>query len=256
MKRQTTRKTILFILFLLFPAVFSYLSPILAVMGAFQGIAAGSFAVFALMFLFSLVFGRAFCGWVCPAGGLQDCARLAADKRAKGKRRDWIKYFIWAPWMGLIALGFARAGGVETLDMLFCTDGGLSVTSMQFLIIYMIVVAAIAAMALIGGRRAFCHYACWMAPFMVIGTKLRNALRLPGLRLKAIPEKCTGCRQCTKRCPMSLDVDAMVKQGNMINSECILCGECADGCTAKAVQYGLSHAPIDRKEPECKAAQP
>ena len=41
---------------------------------------------------------------------------------------------------------------------------------------------------------------------MVIGTKLRDGLRLPGLRLRPEPEQCTDCKTCTKNCPMSLDV--------------------------------------------------
>jgi polyferredoxin len=226
-------------MFLLFPAVFSYLSPYLIIAGALQGVVAGSLVVFALMFLFSLVFGRAFCGWVCPAGGLQDCARLAVDKRAKGKRRNWIKYFFWVPWLAIIVFGFLNAGGVKAVDMLFMTDFGLSVTSVQWLVIYLIVALIIAIVALVAGRRAFCHYACWMAPFMVIGTKLRDAMRLPGLRLQAEPDRCTGCGQCARRCPMSLDVERMVKEGGMRNAECILCGECVDGCPRKAICYGM-----------------
>lgn len=246
MKRQQTRKTIVFLLFLLFPAVFGYLSPILILAGAFEGVIAGSFVLFVLMFLFSLLFGRAFCGWVCPAGGLQDCARTAADKRAKGKWRDRVKYFIWVPWLAAIVLGFVSAGGVKSLDMFFMTDNGLSVTSVQWLIIYLIVAAAIAAIALLGGRRAFCHWFCWMAPFMVLGTMLRDKLRLPGLRLKAEPAKCTGCQQCSRHCPMSLEVASMVKKGSMKNSECILCGECVDGCKAGAVSFRFERKQSDR----------
>jgi ferredoxin-type protein NapH len=242
MKRQTIRKTMLLILLLLFPAIFSYLSPYLIIEGAFLGVATGSFVVFALMFLFSLVFGRAFCGWLCPAGGLQDCARLAVDKRAKGKWRDWIKYVIWVPWLGFIIAGFLAAGGVKAVDFFFWTDNGLSVTALNMLIIYLFVTIFLAVSALIWGRRAACHYFCWMAPFMVIGTKLKNALGYPSLHLAADPTKCSGCKQCSKKCPMSLDVDAMVKRNNMKNTECILCGECVDGCPRKVICYRMDRA--------------
>lgn len=240
MKRQTIRKSIILTLFMFFPAIFCYFSPYLIIDGAFQGIAVGSLVVFVLMFLFSLFFGRAFCGWVCPVGAMQDCVRLANDKRAKGKRRNWIKYFIWVPWLAFIISGFISAGGVKKLDMLYWTDHGFSVYSLHSLIIYLVVVAIVAVISLLGGRRAFCHYGCWMAPFMVIGSKIKEKLRYPSLHLAANPAKCTGCAQCSKVCPMSLSVQAMVKKGDMRNSECILCGECADGCTGKAIRYRIT----------------
>jgi ferredoxin len=31
----------------------------------------------------------------------------------------------------------------------------------------------------------------------------------------------------------------MVQRGDMNNSECILCGECVDGCPRKVIGYGL-----------------
>jgi ferredoxin-type protein NapH len=77
-----------------------------------------------------------------------------------------------------------------------------------------------------------------MAPFMVIGTKISNLIRLPALRLKADKDKCVKCKTCTKNCPMSLEVMEMVQRGSMKNSECILCGTCADVCPKDVIRYG------------------
>jgi polyferredoxin len=237
MKRQRIRRGVLIVSFLLLPLTLYYFSPDLIIEGAFEGAVAGSMVLFALLFLFSLFFGRAFCGWACPLGGLQECLMGASGKRARGGSRDWIKYFIWVPWLAFIGVGAVVAGGITKLDIFYRTDHGVSVSDIHSLIIYFAVVAIVTAFALIGGRRSFCHTLCWIAPFMVLGTKLRNALRIPSLHLKAEPEKCTGCVQCTKHCPMSLDVNEMVKRGDMRNAECILCGECVDGCARKAIQY-------------------
>jgi ferredoxin len=75
-----------------------------------------------------------------------------------------------------------------------------------------------------------------MAPFMVGGSSLRQALKIPGLRLKAIPERCTGCRTCNQVCPMGLDAGLMGKTGKTFHKECILCGRCADSCPSKALE--------------------
>ncbi len=46
---------------------------------------------------------------------------------------------------------------------------------------------------------------------MILGRKLRNVVNTPALRLTAETEKCTNCMKCTRNCPMSLDVNAMVQ---------------------------------------------
>lgn len=94
-------------------------------------------------------------------------------------------------------------------------------------------------MAFAAGKRSFCHYACWMAPFMIIGSSIRNKLGYPSLHLKGEKNKCIGCNSCTKKCPMSLEVMDMVQGENMYNNECILCGECVDACPKKAITYAL-----------------
>ena len=104
-------------------------------------------------------------------------------------------------------------------------------------VIYYTVVGVVFVLSLTSGRRAFCHYGCWMAPFMILGRKLRNALKWPALRLVSDAAKCTRCGKCTKACPMSLDVTTMVQQGAMENSECILCASCVDGCPKGVIHY-------------------
>ena len=65
--RQRTRKALLIISFLLFPIIMNYLSPYVIIDGASQGIVNGSLVMFALLFLSSLLLGRLWCGWACPA---------------------------------------------------------------------------------------------------------------------------------------------------------------------------------------------
>ena len=63
MKRQNVRRLLLIISMLLFPVTIWYMSPYLIIQGAMEGIVTGSFIVFALMLLGSVLFGRLFCGW-------------------------------------------------------------------------------------------------------------------------------------------------------------------------------------------------
>jgi len=70
-----------------------------------------------------------------------------------------------------------------------------------------------------------------------IETDVRRCLikRFP---LKSNPKACKHCHTCTEHCPMSLPVEEMVNQKRMENTECILCGICADGCKEGAITYG------------------
>lgn len=239
MKRQKIRKLLLLISLLLFPVTIYYFSPYLIIMGALEGIISGSFIVFSVMLLGSIFLGRSFCGYLCPVGGMQECAFSINDKEPKQGFRNAIKYFIWAVWISIIAVCFYMSQKGITIDFFYQTDHGISVSNRYAYIIYYMVIALMFLPSVFFGKRIACHYFCWMAPFMVIGTKIREKLTLPGLRIRAVAKECVSCKQCNKNCPMSLDVQAMVQKETCKDSECILCGACVDVCPQKCLHYTI-----------------
>ncbi len=234
--RQKIRRILLLISMLAFPITLYYFSPYLIINGAFSGILAGSAFIFTAQFLFSLVLGRAFCGWVCPAGAIQEMANINLHSVDK-KWINALKYMIWLPWLATIILAFIKAGGIHALDFTYMTTNGISAADVPGYIMYAFITTLFLAMALIFGRRAACHSICWMAPFMVIGNRLGRLLHLPALQLRAQPDACVGCQLCNRKCSMGLDVMKMVQQGNIRNDECILCGECVDVCNKDAIRF-------------------
>lgn len=239
MKRQGIRRTAIMISFLLFPVTMNFLSPYVIIAGANEGIINGSFIFFIILFTGSLFLGRVYCGWVCPAAFLQESCFGINDKKVKGGKSNMIKFFIWFPWLAGIAVAAIHAGGYKSMDLLYLTETGISVDSPEKYIMYYGVILIFVIFALIFGRRSMCHYICWMAPFMIAGKKVRRLLKLPSMQLDANSGKCIDCKSCVRKCPMSLDVNAMVKKGNMENSECVLCGECVDTCPKKAIKYSF-----------------
>lgn len=244
--RQRIRKTLILVTFLSFPITMNYLSPYVIIDGSMQGIVNGSLVMFALMFLSALFLGRLWCGWVCPAGGLQEMMEPINNKPVNGKKADWIKWLIWIPWISLIVLMVIRAGGYHSVNLALDTQGGISVAGSPerpiFIayIIYYFVIALFVVLSIVVGKRAGCHTVCWMAPFMILGRWIRNRFNWPSLRLKAAPEECSNCKKCSTNCPMSLDVNAMVQINKMEHHECILCGTCVDNCSKKAIVYSFS----------------
>ena len=238
--RQTIRKALLIFSLLLFPVTLYYFSPALIINAAFDGIVNGSFIVFLLMFILSIPFGRFFCGYICPAGGLQECAFAVNDKNPKQGWRNYIKYAIWAVWIAAVIFFYLKKGQIIAVDFIYETNNGISVSDIHSYIIYYGIVMLIFIPSILFGKRVFCHYFCWMAPFMILGTKLRNLLHLPGLHIKIKnKDDCISCGKCSRNCPMGINVSESISTGNLAGSECIQCGACIDSCPRKVLSYGM-----------------
>ncbi len=237
-KRQKIRKGIILVSFFLFPAIFYYLSPVLIIQASSAGIVNGSFVLFSLLFLSALFFGRGYCGWLCPGAGCQEALFLARDQEiSKG---DVVKWLIWVPWMSSIVFFAVKAGGYKDVDFFYQTTYGFSIANIQSVISYYCVLFLLIVFpALIFGKRAFCHYLCWMAPFMILGRKLRNTGGWHSLQLRSNPDQCIHCHTCSQNCPMSLPVEKMVSRQSMENKECIFCGTCVDGCEQGAIHFSF-----------------
>ncbi|MCM1253491.1 MAG: 4Fe-4S binding protein [Clostridium sp.] len=245
MKRQQIRKLSLITSLLLFPVTLYYFSPALIINAGLNGIINGSFIVFVLMFFLSIPFGRLFCAYLCPAGGLQECAFLVNERQPKQGLRNYIKYIIWIIWLSLVILCYFQKGKIVRIDFLFETENGISVSSIQSYIIYYGIVCLIFIPSVLFGKRALCHYLCWMAPFMALGIKLRRLLHLPGIHIEAGRiDNCISCGKCNKVCPMGIEVMSETKCGIIGNLECIQCGACVDSCPENVLSYGM----IERKE--------
>lgn len=240
MKLMKVRRGILFVFFLLLPLTLFYFSPYLPLYGAMEGVVVGSVLFFGILFFLGIFVGKAPCGWFMGCGGIQEACFHVRDKRIPAGRKDRIKYAIWIPWLFSIGLLLILNRDRLQVDPLFHIEGGISVARSPFFIIYYIVIFIFVLFSFIFGKRAVCHYICWMAPFMILGRKLGILLRLPQLRLMITRESCTSCGLCSKACPMGIDVQAGVENGNPEHPECMLCGECAAKCPKKVLKLGIA----------------
>ena len=240
MNRKNIRKLLLIISLLLFPITIWYMSPYLIIQGAMEGIITGSFVVFTCMLLGSIFCGRLFCAWLCPMGGMQECLFAVNAKNPKQGWKNYIKYAIWTIWIIAVILCFIFRKKEITVDFFYMTDHGISISNIYNYVIYYGIIFLVLIPAVLFGKRIFCHYFCWMAPFMVLGTKIRRVLHLPGLHIKVKqPDACVSCGKCNRECPMGIKVSELIKDGQIKNAECIQCGACIDGCPKKVLSYGM-----------------
>lgn len=235
--RQNIRKWILIISFLLVPITIFYISPIVIMMGASEGVATGSLLLYLLLFILSLVVARLWCGWLCPMGAWQEICSPIIKHTVKEGWRNYVKYGVTALWLAVIAYSFYGAGGIRSVDPFYGTVNGISISSLPVLMIVGIIFGIIFIVAYFMGRRGFCHVFCPIAALMITGRKIRNLIGWPALQISSDASRCTDCNTCSKNCPMGLDVNGMVRKGEMENAECILCGSCVDTCPKNVISY-------------------
>ncbi len=240
MKRQRIRKVLLLIALLLFQVkiLHLFMSPVVPVFAARAGIVPGSLVVYGALFLSSLILGRAFCGWFCPGAAVQEILSLIRSP-AKAGWADRIKYGICGGW-SLLVLGTAiRAGGFHGIDFSFGTQQGGILQEILMRTGHFIVIGALGAAL---GAWASCRYICWIAPFLVAGSRIRALFRIPGLRVALRGETCSGCEACRTVCPMRVNVDPRVA-GPIRSADCILCGNCVDACPSNSVEFVWTEKP-------------
>ncbi len=235
--RQKIRRILLYVSLFLFPVTMNYLSPYVSIDGAFAGVLSGSAILFCALFLSGLFFGRAWCGWICPAGGVAEISQTVNAKPVNARRLRIVRYCIFAVWFCVLAAGFVLAGGIRGIDPLRMTERYISVDEPVKYVVYYFVLGIIFVLDLALGRRGACHAICWMSPFLSAGMLAGRFLHLPQMRIKANAENCIDCKKCNDKCPMSIDVNAAVKTGSVKSYDCILCGECVGVCPKGVLSY-------------------
>jgi len=201
----------------------------------------GDVLFFGLLFVLSFLTGRLFCGWVCPAGALQDFC-IDINKKPARNKWNWIKMIPFIPWMIFYVFFVIHTGGFKQYDFFYKRAFGISITGTNEWWMYLDTVLLVFLKTVLTGKRGICHYLCWISPFMIIGGKVRDLLRIPSLRLVTQPDLCNDCGLCTRKCPMSLPIEELLVNGQIYHSECTLCATCIDTCVKGAIKFGFRNS--------------
>ncbi len=183
----------------------------------------------------ALVAGRAFCGWMCPLGALQDfiaalSRRLSGDPHpVRGKKSParfpirptgqidrglrWAKY----PLLGMILAVSLFA----TIPPLHNICPARAIFSFDPTPLFLIILAVFFVFSLLV-ERGSCKYLCPMGALLAIFNKI-SPLRL------ARESGCNHCGRCDSECSMGIQA----VPDNLDDPECVRCLECLETCTRK-----------------------
>lgn len=254
-EKFSIRTFILMVLVVMLPVLFLIYSPMIMVLGVLNGVITLSAIIFGVWFFLSMFFGRAAsCGYTCPYGALQEVfGGKILKKKVPGGKADYLRYFIFASFLAVVMYSLLSIHKIQGLD-LFASQGIYSVLGIggqQLILLIPLSILTIGFISIVFGSRAFCRYICPHGVFLTIGTKLGDRLNLQLLKLSFHNDKCSNCELCNKSCPMGIEVKQIAQKkaqenktgkndkSSIIDSNCILCGECALKCPKDAINYSL-----------------
>lgn len=187
----------------------------------------GSLALLIASVILLAVFGRTFCGRICPLGTLQEIFgrlgnRFLPTRRPVPRWLDRPARFVKYGVLAVFVLWTWRAG--ELVMRPYDPWAAYHHLTSPELLTEIGVGAVVLLVSLIGSivyDRFFCRYACPMGAFLGLGAKLS------WFKVRRNGDSCIDCGACDTACPVALEVTTAI---TVDSPECIACGQCVEAC--------------------------
>jgi polyferredoxin len=194
--------------------------------------AAGMFLLIAFLTI-SVVFRKAFCGWLCPVGTVSEYlwrvgrAAFGRNFRLPG----WLDWLLRGIKYALLGLFLYAVGSMSAPAIRAFLSGPYGVIAdvkmlnfFRYLSMTSAVVLAVIAIGSFFIQNFWCRYFC---PY---GALMGLASLASLTRIRREPRLCIDCAKCAKACPSGLAVDKLV---TIRSAECIGCMDCVSTCPAE-----------------------
>lgn len=176
----------------------------------------GAFGLLIILIL-TVIFGRFFCGYLCPVGVVQEIAYLAPVPKVRPLHKTLFQIIRGIVFLLFLFMAFALSASLLAWfgihDFFFLILSGGSIVFLLLLILSLVF------------YRPFCRLACPYGVLLSLGAIL-------GLFKLRRTDACIECRKCEKVCPTD-----EAKRGDA-KAECYLCGRCTEVCPKEgALRY-------------------
>ncbi len=202
----------------------------------------GEFFIFMIpYFIVLIVFGRAFCGWICPFGGLPEVM-------STGKKERWqlnfLKKKIVKPsgftyytglkeWVINLKYGLLLAIIVLSFFLPFAIVNFISpVLWLKNIPVFWTIIGILVVTAIV---LPFMTKRRWWCQICPIGAAFSLLNKLSLFRVKINHEKCIKCMDCVQECRMYAITSDAIRGEREPNAECIRCGRCIEVCPEAAI---------------------
>jgi NAD-dependent dihydropyrimidine dehydrogenase PreA subunit len=211
-----------------------------------QRIAASAVILLVVVLATALIFRRAFCGYICPLGAVQEFAGKIGLALFKGKRPQvpsaldrparFLKYGVlifFTVWSWQAASLVIRPYDPWVAWMHLTSKELLAEFSIGLIVLGVSIVGSVVY------DRFFCKYLCPMGAF------LGAISRVSIFKVRREADTCTNCKACDKVCPVNVKVSEAVVVND---AECINCNECVNVCpVSDTLVVSAGSAPTARK---------
>ncbi|MDI6743742.1 MAG: 4Fe-4S binding protein [Thermodesulfovibrionales bacterium] len=189
-----------------------------------------------------LIFGRAFCGWVCPMDFLFEIVDGFKNwSKVKVKASPKIGYGIAAGLLvvsGLLGIPFFTNYISHLTNFFrFITGGVFLALNLPFEPSVLVYSGGVIVFLLVFEYifpRTWCRVLC------PVGKTYGLFNKVSLLKLKYYPGECGECNLCDRLCYMNVKIARHIDQPGLRDINCIYCGRCAEGCETKGKLVKLS----------------
>lgn len=198
----------------------------------------------------ALIFGRAFCGWVCPLGTVLDsiralafwqklrrnAPRAAANRAADAGGNSRARYYLLLAVAAAGSLSLKYLGAFDPLVIFHRAATALMTDLLALRQPVMLVYLVVVPLALVGilllelwHPRFWCRNLCPLGALFSIASR-RSLLN------RRVSEQCNGCGLCRRACAMNA---IPAEAHNTDYTDCTMCLACEDACPRGGISFGF-----------------
>lgn len=217
-----------------------------------------------LPIILTIIFGRFFCGWLCPFGSLHHVFSYFVHYRSSAKKRialnrfhPWqrLKYILLVAFLVMAAFpgqsGILISGLLDPIPLISRTvnltllplmDSNIGLTSINIRLYEtgLLVVSVFILFLLLNliTPRFFCRFLC------PTGALFGLVNRLSLLQIGKTATDCSDCKKCEQVCQGGCSPSTDIR-----TSECLLCCNCIDPCKDMIIDYRIDPPARQLQQP-------